>query len=239
PGAGAGATRPGDGPGARSGRPHRVLAPARGAPHEGVSADRARHPESVGRLARRSLPLRDPRAHRGQGRRAPRLAREAQARVSRTVEETPMSLHERIGVDLGGRRPIEDGLAWAAANGVHYVDLCPEGAPDHPNAPATWTAARTAALRATCERHRIHLGLHSASAVNVAETSPLLADAAEQYLKTYIDVAVRLGAEWIVVHGGYHFTGDYAQRRGAAPRRPPRPPPPGAGAGARPRPAKL
>ena len=91
-----------------------------------------------------------------------------------------MSLSERIGVDLGGRRPIEDGLAWAAANGVHYVDLCLEGAPDHPNAPATWAAERAAALRATCERHQIHLGLHSASAVNVAETSPLLADAAEQ-----------------------------------------------------------
>jgi sugar phosphate isomerase/epimerase len=72
------------------------------------------------------------------------------------------------------------------------------------------------AVRATCERHRIHLGLHSASAVNVAETSPLLADAAEHYLPTYIDLAGRLGAGWIVVHGGYHFTGDYAVRRAAS-----------------------
>jgi hypothetical protein len=85
-----------------------------------------------------------------------------------------MTLRERIGVDLGGRRRLEDGLAWAAANGVHYVDMCLEGAPDHPNAPAAWTPDRVAALRRTCERHRIHLGLHSASAVNVAETSPLL-----------------------------------------------------------------
>ncbi len=127
-----------------------------------------------------------------------------------------MTLRERIGVDLGGRRRLEDGLAWAAAHGVHYVDACLEGAPDHPNAPATWTAARVASLRATCERHRIHLGLHSASAVNVAETSPLLVDGAEQYLQTYIDFAGRLGAEWIVVHGGYHFTGDYAARRAAS-----------------------
>src|SRR2546426_12177423 len=95
-----------------------------------------------------------------------------------------MTLRERIGVDLGGRRRVEDGLAWAAAHGVHYVDACLEGAPDHPNAPATWTAERVASLRATCERHRIHLGLHSASAVNVAETSPLLADGAEQYLRS-------------------------------------------------------
>src|SRR5499426_3710932 len=117
-----------------------------------------------------------------------------------------MTLRERIGVDLGGRRRLEDGLAWAAANGVHYVDMCLEGAPDHPNAPAAWTTDRVAALRRTCERHRIHLGLHSASAVNVAE----------QYLRTYIDLAGRLGAGWIVVHGGYHFTGDYAARRAAS-----------------------
>ena len=128
----------------------------------------------------------------------------------------PTTLRERIGVDLGGRRRLEDGLAWAAAHGVHYVDMCLEGAPDHPNAPAAWTAERVAAIRTTCERHRIHLGLHSASAVNVAETSPLLADAADQYLRTYIELAGRLGAGWIVVHGGYHFTGDYAARRAAS-----------------------
>ncbi len=127
-----------------------------------------------------------------------------------------MTLRERIGVDLGGRRRLEDGLAWAAAHDVHYVDACLEGAPDHPNAPASWTAERAAAVRATCEHHGIHLGLHSASAVNVAETSPLLADAAEEYLKTYVDVARRLGAAWIVVHGGYHFTGDYAARLAAS-----------------------
>src|SRR5262249_44645375 len=126
-----------------------------------------------------------------------------------------MPLRERIGVDLGGRRRLEDGLAWAAANGVHYVDMCLEGAPDHPNAPAAWTPDRVAAMRALCERHGIHLGLHSASAVNVAETSPLLAEGAEQYLRTYIDLAGRLGAEWIVVHGGYPFT-----RAHAAPRQP-------------------
>jgi len=127
-----------------------------------------------------------------------------------------MTLRERIGVDLGGRRRLEDGLAWAAANDVHYVDMCLEGAPEHPNAPATWTAERTAAMRATCERHRIRLGLHSSSAVNVAETSPLLAEAADRYLETYIELAGRLGAGWIVVHGGYHFTGDYAARRAAS-----------------------
>ena len=123
-----------------------------------------------------------------------------------------MTLRERIGVDLGGKGRLEEGLEWAAANGVRYVDACLEGAPGHLNAPAKWTAERVAAMRATCERHGIHLGLHSSSAVNIAETSPLLADAAEQYLATYLDLAQRLGAQWIVVHGGYHFTSDFAAR---------------------------
>lgn len=127
-----------------------------------------------------------------------------------------MTLRDRIGVDLGGRRPLEDGLAWAAGHGVHYVDACLEGAPEHPNAPAAWTPARVAALRSACERHRISLGLHTASAVNVAETSPLLAGGVDEYLRTYVELAGRLGAAWIVVHAGYHFSSDYEARRAAS-----------------------
>ena len=123
-----------------------------------------------------------------------------------------MTLKERIGVDLGGKHTLEDGLAWAAAHEVRYVDACLEGAPGHLNAPVRWTPERIAAMRATCERHGIHLGLHSSSAVNIAETSPLLAEAADQYLAFYIEAARKLGAEWVVVHGGYHFTSDFASR---------------------------
>ena len=123
-----------------------------------------------------------------------------------------MTLKERIGVDLGGKRALEDGLAWAAAHDVRYVDACLEGAPGHLNAPAKLTVERIKAVRGACERHGIHLGLHSSSAVNIAETSPLLAEAADQYLATYIEAAGRLGAEWVVVHGGYHFTGDFPAR---------------------------
>src|SRR4029450_13825100 len=113
-----------------------------------------------------------------------------------------MTLRERIGVDLGGRRRLEDGLAWAAASGVHYVDMCLEGAPDHPNAPGAWTPDRVAAMRAICERHRIHLGLHSASAVNAAETSPAR------------PARPRPGGTG--APGGYHCSGDYAARRVAS-----------------------
>ncbi len=127
-----------------------------------------------------------------------------------------MTLRDRIGVDLGGRRPLEDGFTWAAAHNVFYVDTCLEGAPDHPNAPATWTPARVAALRRACQQHQIHVGLHSSSAVNVAETSPLMAEATDRYLQTYIELAGRLGAEWVVVHAGYHFSGDYPARQAAS-----------------------
>jgi len=33
-----------------------------------------------------------------------------------------MSLRNRIGVDLGRRLPLEDGIKWAAQNGVNYID---------------------------------------------------------------------------------------------------------------------
>jgi len=62
-----------------------IAAAARRAAHEGIVAARSRHPERRRRVARRSLPLRDARADRGQGRRAPGLAREAQADVQRTL----------------------------------------------------------------------------------------------------------------------------------------------------------
>jgi hypothetical protein len=40
----------------------------------------------------------------------------------------------------------------------------------------------------------------------VAEYSPYVTDAVDQYLKGYIDAYGKLGAQWIVAHAGYHFT---------------------------------
>jgi sugar phosphate isomerase/epimerase len=124
-----------------------------------------------------------------------------------------MDLRQRIGIDFGGKMPIEEAIAWAAANEVFFADVCVDNAP---NAIETFDAARTGAVRAALERHGIRLGLHTLSAVNVAETSPFLRDAVDQYLRAYINLARRLGAGWIVVHAGYHFTSDYERRRQAA-----------------------
>lgn len=120
-----------------------------------------------------------------------------------------MNLRDRIGVDIGRKLSLEDGVAWAAAHAVRFVDVqLDTGA----NALGTIDEPRAAALRAACEQHGIHLGLHTASAVNVAEYAPYVGDAVEQYLRAYVDAACRLRAEWIVMHAGFHFTSDREQR---------------------------
>ena len=120
-----------------------------------------------------------------------------------------MNLHDRIGIDIGRKLPLEDAIAWAAAHDVRFVDVqLDTGA----NALGTIDAPRAAALRAGCRRHGVHLGLHTSSAVNVAEYAPYVGDAVEQYLKAYVDAACRLGAEWIVMHAGFHFTSDREER---------------------------
>ena len=122
------------------------------------------------------------------------------------------SLRDRIGVDIGRRLRLEDGLDWAARNQVRYVDIqLDTGA----NAFTAFDDARARDIRARCERDGIHLGLHTLSAINVAEYSPLVSEAVDAYMRAYIDIAPRLGAEWIVVHAGYHFTADVAQRKAA------------------------
>ena len=119
------------------------------------------------------------------------------------------SLYGRIGVDIGRRMRLEDGLDWAAQHQVRYVDIqLDTGA----NAFTRFDDDRARGVRDLCERHGIHLGLHTLSAINVAEYSPLVSDAVDAYLRAYIDIAPRLGAEWIVVHAGYHFTADVEQR---------------------------
>jgi sugar phosphate isomerase/epimerase len=123
------------------------------------------------------------------------------------------SLRERIGIDFGGKLRLEDALEWAAANEFAYADVCLDSAP---NEPGSFDDERVQSVRALLERHGIRLGLHTLSAVNVAETSPFLREAVDAYLRAYMDLARRLGAGWIVVHAGYHFSADFARRREAA-----------------------
>jgi sugar phosphate isomerase/epimerase len=120
-----------------------------------------------------------------------------------------MTLKDRIGVDIGRRARLEDGIEWAVKNGVRYIDIQLDTAA---NALGTFDEARARSIRASIEKHGLHLGLHTLSAVNVAEYSPYVAEATDEYLKAYVDMFGRLGAEWIVVHAGYHFGNDKKMR---------------------------
>src|SRR5262249_12857260 len=111
-----------------------------------------------------------------------------------TDEEREMTLRDRIGIDIGRKLSLEDAVRWATEHSVLYIDMqLDTGA----NALGTIDSARASALRGACERQGIHLGLHTASAVNVAEYAPYVGDAVERYLEAYVDAAVLLGAEWI------------------------------------------
>jgi sugar phosphate isomerase/epimerase len=116
-----------------------------------------------------------------------------------------LKLRERIGVDLSRDVRIEDGVAWAAKNGVKYLDIQLD---NDTNDITTFDDKRAAAVRTVREKHGIHIGLHTSSAVNVAEIAPHAGEGVDEYLKSYVDVYSRLGAEWIVVHAGFHFTKD-------------------------------
>jgi len=116
-----------------------------------------------------------------------------------------MNFKDRIGADLGNKLPIEEAVKWAAANRVYYLDVRID---TPPNALESFDEARCKEVREACARDGIHLGLHTSSAVNIAEVAPFLRDAADAYLRGYIDVAARLKAEWVDVHAGLHFTSD-------------------------------
>ena len=124
----------------------------------------------------------------------------------------PMNLTERIGFDAGANR-LEDALEFAVANGFHFVDFNADTGANHMD---TWDAERVADIRSICDRNAISLGLHTLSAVNVAEYSPHVARGVENYMRSCVDLANRLGCEWTVVHAGYHFSSDPEARLEAA-----------------------
>jgi sugar phosphate isomerase/epimerase len=111
-----------------------------------------------------------------------------------------MNLKERIGCGAK-RESLEEALKWAVSKGYNYVEF---GADHGPNHLRSWSDERVRSIRETCEHHGIHIGLHTLSSVNVAEFSPFLSEAIDEYHRAYIELASRLGCEWIVVYSGFH-----------------------------------
>ena len=123
-----------------------------------------------------------------------------------------MTLRDRIGFDAG-TRTLEGALDWAVRHAFHHVDFNADIGPNHLD---LWSPDRVSAVRDRCARHDIHLGLHTSSGVNVAEFSPYVAPAVDEYLRANTDLAVRLGCEWVVVHAGFHFSGTVEARKAAS-----------------------
>ena len=123
-----------------------------------------------------------------------------------------MSLRDRIGVDAGKTR-LEDAIQWAIDNEFYFLDFNADTGPNHM---AKWTVDRAHNVRDMCESNNISIGLHTLSAVNVAEFSPFVSQAVEEYMQASVDLANLLNCSWTVVHGGYHFSGDIPERKKAS-----------------------
>jgi sugar phosphate isomerase/epimerase len=79
------------------------------------------------------------------------------------------------------------------------------------NYPATFDDPRVEKLRALAKQHGIRIGLHTLSAVNMAEITPVMHRAADEYVRENFALAHKLGADYVIFHGGYHF-GDFETR---------------------------
>ncbi|MBL4721785.1 MAG: sugar phosphate isomerase/epimerase [Alphaproteobacteria bacterium] len=121
-------------------------------------------------------------------------------------------IRNRIGVDVSGKLSTEAAVEWGVENDVAYIDTRIDIAP---NPLERFTDPVCEAIRARCEETGIRLGLHTLSAVNIAEVSPYLRDAVDAYLRGYIDAAARMNAAWVEVHAGYHFSDDKQLRMDA------------------------
>jgi sugar phosphate isomerase/epimerase len=123
-----------------------------------------------------------------------------------------MPARERFGFNAPRNRTLEDTLRWAAENGFFWVDFNADAAP---NGLDDFDAARIAGIRDLCQRHGIRIGIHTSSAVNNAEVAPHVSEAVDAYLRANVRLARQLECEWVIVHGGFHFT-DVARRKEAS-----------------------
>ena len=123
-----------------------------------------------------------------------------------------MDFIDRIGYD-GGATRLEDSLAFASEEGFHYLDF---SADTGPNRVDNWPDDRLRAVRTMMDRHEIAVTVHTASSVNVAEFAPHVGEAVDAYLRGNIDLARRMTAHGVVVHGGMHFSSAIDARMEAA-----------------------
>ncbi|MFN0073642.1 MAG: sugar phosphate isomerase/epimerase family protein [Chloroflexota bacterium] len=120
-----------------------------------------------------------------------------------------MDQASRFTFSSPGSWPLERSVEWAKEHGFSRVDFNADGAPNYPG---SFSADRMNELRGRAESSGITLGIHTLSAVNMAEITPVMAAAADQYLQENFDLAASLGCGYLVCHGGFHFSTDYDAR---------------------------
>jgi sugar phosphate isomerase/epimerase len=111
-------------------------------------------------------------------------------------------------VFAGGSR-LEDAIRQGVELGFSRIDFNADGPPNYPG---TFTPERVRAVRELAERHRLRIGIHTLSAVNMAELTPVMDAAADAYLRENVELASRLGCDYVICHGGFHFGADRERR---------------------------
>lgn len=120
-----------------------------------------------------------------------------------------MRFIDRIGIDAGAGASLEQAVQIATNVGLSHFDIQLDLGENRVD---TFPTERCEAIRRNTESNGLTFGLHTLSAVNVADYSPFTAEAVDNYLRGYVDAAHGLGASYVVVHAGYHFTADRDQR---------------------------
>lgn len=118
-----------------------------------------------------------------------------------------MTLRERMGFDVGDQLSITEALNWAQSNNVRHLDVNLQR-----YLPDAFSRSEADEIKDQCNTHDIQLGIHTSSSVNMAENSPFVSEATDEYLFSHIDTARQLGAQYVIVHGGYHFSSNVEDR---------------------------
>lgn len=109
--------------------------------------------------------------------------------------------------------PLEQAIQFAVEHGFSRVDFNADNAANYPG---TFTPERIARVRALVADHGVRVGIHSSSAVNMAEITPVMAAAADEYVRQNLDLSRAIGGTHVIVHGGFHFSSDVEGRFAAS-----------------------
>ena len=102
-----------------------------------------------------------------------------------------------------GPEPVENYFSFAHENGYKWVEL---SCNNPSNFLDKFNPDRIAKIREMRDQYGLRYGLHTASLVKTAEIEPTVRQAVRQHLIDYMELSRRLGAEYIVMHFGYHFS---------------------------------